>query len=77
MKIRISFKDPDALSEAFDDEERKIEKSLTNLTPAGAKAEAAARIESLRDLASKFFEYSEYVVIELDDEAQTATVVLR
>jgi hypothetical protein len=78
MKVLITFKDPDALSESLEDQQFKLRKSLISekdLTLAGAEAEADARMLPVRKLASKFFQYGEYVTIELDSELGTATVV--
>jgi len=78
MKISIVMKDTDAVLECFEDEKIKLSRQLVNdlgLSQEAATVEAESRLKKLRDLADKFFEYGEYVQIELDDEQGTARVV--
>jgi hypothetical protein len=56
VKIQITFKNPDAIDEAF----RLLE-------PDDA--------DEAREVAEKWFEYGEYVTIELDTKKGTAEVV--
>ncbi len=60
MKFHVTFKDPDALDYAIQD----------------ATAENPdVDDEKLRKVASSFFDYGEYVTIEIDTDKKTATVV--
>lgn len=78
MKMRVTFKDPDTLIDTLDDTKRELMKTLRSemgLSERGAEVEAEERMAKMEQLASKFFEWHEYVTIELDDETMTARVV--
>lgn len=78
MKIQVTFKDPDTLIDTFADEEKLLSFELVQklgISKEAANVEAQKRLEKLRNFASNYFEWGEYVTIELDDEAGTATVV--
>ena len=74
MKIRVTMKDPDGVSDAIteaaqqsvagmkldDDEREELEES---------------RREKIGKQLSKWFEYGEYLEVDIDLEAGTATVV--
>ena len=75
MKFKVTMKDPDtlydAIREAVKDEVQKIE---------GVDAEEKegiieTRIEDTAKAASKWFEYGEYITVEIDTEANTCVVV--
>ncbi len=76
MKFTVTMKDPDALrsavSEAASEEAKKV--------LASSKIVPAERLErmiqdSLYEAAAPFFEYSEYLMVEIDTEAGTARVL--
>jgi predicted ATP-dependent Lon-type protease len=75
MKFRVTLKDPDAFYEAI---REAIKESLAATHPL-ADAEREAIRELRRDSVSasieRWVEYGEYVTIEFDIEAMTATVV--
>lgn len=78
MKVRITFKDPDTLIDTLEDEKRELAAQLQEelkLSENGALVEAEERMIKIEKLASDFFEWHEYVTIELDDETMTARVV--
>lgn len=60
MKFNVTFKDPDALEYAIQD--------ALNENP-------DANEDTLRKAAGPFFDYGEYVTIEIDTDRKTATVV--
>lgn len=74
MKIRFTFKDPDTVIEAI--EEAVIASIPDNITD---RAERAALIETHMcresNKVAQWFEWSEYVRIEVDTDAGTATVL--
>ncbi len=57
MKIRLTFKTPDAVEDALDQIEDENQR------------------DAAEQVCNKFFEYGEYVYIEVDTVAGTATVV--
>lgn len=56
MKFQVTFKTPDALHYALEDQ-------------------APIHQREMKELASKFIEYGEYLRVEFDSETGTATVV--
>jgi len=75
VKFRVTLKDPDAFYEAIQD---AVKDSITE-TPGISEREAEAirelRHESTTNAISKWVEYGEYVTIEFDTGAGTATVI--
>lgn len=74
MKIRILFKDPDAVSEAVDDAFKNLKR------PDGVDEDEWEDIVQSRKegLSLKpWIEYMEYCTVEIDTEAKTAIVVPR
>ena len=79
MKIQITFKDPDVVYDAFEEAKNKLVKQLMKelgISREAAEVEADARLKKLNALASKVFDYGEYVTVDLDDETGTASVVI-
>jgi hypothetical protein len=78
--MQITFKDPDQVHEATQDFIQGLTQKLMeekDLTPQGARAEAEARAKPFVAVISNFFEWGEYVHIELDSETKTARVIPR
>lgn len=74
MKLTITMKDPDGFYESFKDSVRASVDSL-GLSSDEANAVYEVRAEQVREKLSRWFEYDEYVTIEVDLDAMTATVV--
>lgn len=75
--LRVCFKDPDALTDQI---REHVEASLSDLGLDRDEAEAVIdrRVEKIDDLVSKFFEHGEYLMVEIDLDAEggpTARVV--
>lgn len=72
MKFKVTMKDPDTLCDAVTD---AIQDQLDMTLP---EDEADALLEIRRDkissLCRKWFEYGEYLTVEIDTDAGTATV---
>lgn len=67
------MKDPDTLGDAIDD---AIKSDLANLTDEDEKeAVKEVRAEKVRKLCAKWFDYGEYLMVEIDTERETCTVV--
>ena len=73
MKIKITLKDPDTLYDAINEAVDEMEISLSSEEE--VEAVKNIRKEEFRDLAGKWFEYGEYVTLELDTEKETMTVL--
>ncbi len=73
MKFTITFKDPDGYSDAVKQiVQQEIEK--LNLPEDEAEELVEIKTEKLNDFLSTWISYSEYISIEFDTEAGTATV---
>lgn len=77
MKFRVTMKDPDTLHDAVDEAALESVKGITGLSLAERAACRDLRAQEFQKLASKWFEYGEYLVVEIDTEAQTCVVVPR
>lgn len=79
MKLLVTFKDPDMLAEAIDNQKHDIFLQLLkapfNLSRAGAEAEADERMKVFEPLINQYFPYREYLTVELDSETNTIRVV--
>jgi len=73
MKFKVTMKDPDTLYDAI--EEAVTEDIDSSLPEDEREALAECRIEKVRDLASTWFEYGEYLTVEIDTEAKTCVVI--
>ena len=76
MKINVYLKDPDGFSESIDDAVKADVKAL-GLPADEAKALIEVRRQKASDALMKWVEYGEYVAIDFDTDAGTATVVVR
>lgn len=73
MKVKITFKDPDGVHECVREEVMEsIPKGLTD-TEAGDLLET--RTESVHAALKQWIEWKEYLTVEFDTEAGTATVL--
>lgn len=72
MKFQIVLKDPDTLYDAIDDSLASL--SVDGLSEEELEAVRKERKESIRDLCSKWFEYGEYLTVEVDTEKEPCIV---
>ena len=75
MKFRITLKDPDGVSLSMDETLEEQVKELDLKDDEEIEAIKDVRRDKLNVFISKWVEYGEYVTIEFDSEAGTATVV--
>ena len=73
MKIKITFKDPDALIDCIS--ETVDEAEIGDLEGAELEEVRELRKQKYLELCGKWFEYSEYLTVEVDTEAETCVVV--
>ncbi len=76
MKITVTFKNPDGISDATKEAVREAVAAIEDLSP-GYERELLeeSREEDANEALSKWVEYGEYVRIEFDTVAGTATVL--
>lgn len=74
MKLKITLKDPDGVYDSIKDAAESSVGDVTGLSPAEINALAETRQEVLGSQCEPWIEYGEYVTIEIDTDAGTATV---
>lgn len=76
MKFKVTMKDPDTLHDAIAD---AVKDELKQMNLGEDEKEALQEIRANRyaEIAGKWFEYGEYLTVEIDTEAKTATVCER
>lgn len=75
MKFTVTMKDPDTLYDAITDAVIDNLPSIEDEEERSAVSEI--KEEKAREVCKKWFEYGEYLTVEIDTEAETATVVPR
>ena len=74
MKFCVTMKDPDTLQTAIDDAvSDNLPPELENDGERDAVRER--RCEKVADACRKWFEYDEYLTVEIDTEKMTCTVI--
>jgi hypothetical protein len=74
MKFVVSMKDPDVLENAIRDAVKSEMASVQGLDDEEREAASEVRREKVSELCARWFEYGEYLVVEIDTEAETITV---
>lgn len=74
MKFTVSMKDPDTLHDCIRDAV-KAEVAKLGLSDDEAEALEEVRHEKVSDVCSRWFQYGEYLRVEIDTEAGTCTVL--
>ena len=77
MKFTVSLKDPDGFSNSVDEAVRQSVQAQEGLDEDEKDDVIERRNEKTWKALGKFVEYQEYVTIEFDTDAGTATVVPR
>lgn len=77
MKFRVQMKDPDTLHDAIDDAVQKELLAIDELTADDREALIETRRETVSEICNKWFEYDEYLTVEIDTDAGTCVVVNR
>lgn len=75
MKLKITLKDPDALHDSIRCAVRAEVERIVGLKNDEKGPIEDQRSEDLHEICQEWFQYGEYVQIEIDTEAKTAVVV--
>lgn len=75
MKFQVTMKDPDSLYDCIDDAVTADLKNDISLNDEEREAIGEVRQKRARDVAAKWFRYGEYLTVEIDTDAGTATVL--
>lgn len=73
MKIKITLKDPDTLYDAVSDAVDNL--VIDGLSEDELEAVKEKRKDTYREMAGEWFEFGEYVTLELDTETETIKVL--
>lgn len=72
MIFKVTMKDPDTLYDAIND---ALDEELQDMPQDEAEVVRDIRMEKAQDIASEWFEYGEYLTVEIDTDAKTIRVV--
>ncbi len=75
MKFRITMKDPDGVQDALREATEESLKDMKGLSRDEAASLYEARHESITESLRPWFEYSEYLTVEIDTEANTCVII--
>jgi len=75
MKFRVSMKDPDTLQDAIERAVNEEVKALGFVDNDEAAAVAEVRREKAAEVCAQWFQYGEYLTVDIDTEAGTCVVV--
>jgi hypothetical protein len=75
MKFTVQMKDPDTLYDAIKDAVKENLSSIPGLDSDEREKLQEIREESVREIASKWFKYGEYLRVEIDTDAKTCMVL--
>lgn len=74
MKFQITMKDPDGVEDAIMEAARDSVANVSMISPDEKEELIEYRTDLIRDSLSKWFEYNEYLTVEIDTDAETCTV---
>jgi ribosomal protein S12 methylthiotransferase accessory factor YcaO len=77
MKIQVSMKDPDALHEAVREAVNNEIDSMSGISADEKELIKEKRIEKTNEICRQWFEYGEYLLVEIDTESKTCIVLNR
>ena len=76
MIINITLKDPDGVYDAIEDAAEEQVENISNVTAAEKRQLIDSHHTQIDKELEPWIEYSEYVRIQIDTQAKTATVLL-
>ena len=74
MKIKVTMKDPDTMHDAVQDAVKEEVKAM-GLPEDESESLIELRTNKVGEKMAKWFEYGEYLTVEFDTDAMTATVL--
>ena len=77
MKFEVMMKDPDTLHDAIREAVTEEVSAITSLSDGERDGVIDTRCEAVSKLCKRWFEYSEYLTVEIDTEAKKCVVVTR
>jgi nitrogen regulatory protein PII-like uncharacterized protein len=77
MKFQITMKDPDGVYDCMKDAAKEAAEQVTGVDEDEREGLVETKMEKIQKLAKQWFEYGEYLTVEIDTEAKTCVVVPR
>lgn len=77
MKFEITMKDPDGVYDCMQDAAKEWAAQVTGVDEDEREGLVESKHEKLQEICKKWFEYGEYLTVEIDTEAETITVKKR
>ena len=74
MKFKVTMKDPDTLHDAIEEALLDEVNAMQNLDEDEREDVIQLRKDKISGICSQWFQYGEYLTVEIDTEAKTATV---
>lgn len=74
MKFKVTMKDPDGVQDCLDEAAKEYAMSIPDLTEDEREAVQEKRRDFIGAVVGKWFEYGEYLTVEIDTDAKTCTV---
>lgn len=74
MKFEVQMKDPDTLHDAIREAVEAEVEAMPGLEADEKEGVIDTRVEKVQKQCGKWFEYSEYLTVEIDTDAGTCTV---
>lgn len=74
-KFQVTMKDPDGSFESIREEAERQVNAMPDLDDDERDTLIDKRVEKLNEFTEQWMEYGEYITIEFDTDAKTATVV--
>lgn len=76
MRFKVTFKDPDALGDAIQDAATASVEAMSNITDSDEKnIIEESRKDAAKKICGLWFEYGEYLTVEVDTEEFTCRVI--
>lgn len=77
MKFKVTMKDPDGFADSLGDAVNDAVDEIKGIDDEEKDALRETKQKKLSELLKKWFEYSEYLTVEVDTEAETCVVIAR
>lgn len=75
MKFKVTMKDPDTLHDAIQEAVKAEVNKLQGLSEEEGQELIESRTERVAEECRRWFEYGEYLTVEVDTEAKTCVVL--
>lgn len=74
MKFEVTMKDPDGVYDCIQDAAKEWAGQVTGVDEEERESLVESKHEKLQKICKKWFEYGEYLTVEIDTEAESITV---